>query len=134
MLLARLLATLALAALAACATVVPPPAAAPAGRDPQAAWAAVLERFVDEEGRTDFRGLASDRADLDAYVAWVARTSPASEPALFPTDGDRLAYYLNSYNALAMYNVIAAGFPRRWRATARSRSSSSASSRSADGR
>ena len=111
MLLARLLAPLALAALAACATIVPPPAAPPAGRDPQAAWAAVLERFVDEEGRTDFRGLAADRGDLDAYVAWVAQVSPASEPALFPTDGDRLAYYLNSYNALAMYNVIAAGFP-----------------------
>lgn len=109
--LARLLAPLALAALAACATLVPPPAAAPAGRDPQAAWVSVLERFVDEEGRTDFRGLAADRGDLDAYVAWVARTSPASEPALFPTEADRLAYYVNSYNALAMYNVIAADFP-----------------------
>jgi hypothetical protein len=109
--LARLLALLTLAALTACATLVPPPAAVPARRDPQAAWAAVLERFVDDEGRTDFHALAADRADLDAYVAWVARTSPASDPALFPTEGDRLAYYLNSYNALAMYNVIAAGFP-----------------------
>jgi hypothetical protein len=106
-----LLAALALLAVGACATIVPTPAAPTAGRDPQAAWASVLQRFVDEEGRTDFQGLAADRGDLDAYVAWVARVSPASDPALFPTEQDRLAYYLNSYNALAMYNVIDAGIP-----------------------
>jgi hypothetical protein len=106
-----ILASLALLALAACATTVPSPPPPSAGRDPQAAWASVLQRHVDEEGRVDFQGLAADRADLDTYVGWVARVSPASNPELFPTPQDRLAYYLNSYNALAMYNVIDAGIP-----------------------
>jgi hypothetical protein len=100
-----------LLAISACATAVPPPAAPAAGRDPQEAWAAVLRRFVDEEGRVDFAGLARDRGDLDAYVAWVYRVSPASDPALFPGRPDRLAYHVNAYNALAMHNVLAAGIP-----------------------
>jgi len=98
-------------AVAACPTVVPPPAATVAGRDPQEAWASVLERYVDDQGRVDFQGVAADRGDLDTYVAWVARVSPASNPELFPTQADRNAYYLNSYNALAMYNVLDAGIP-----------------------
>lgn len=97
--------------LSACATFVEPPANPQAGRDPQAAWAEVLRKHVDEQGRTDFEGLAADRADLDTYVAWVANVSPQTDPALFPSRNDQLAYYINSYNALAMYNVIDAGIP-----------------------
>lgn len=95
----------------ACATFVPPPTGPVTARDPQAAWAEVLRKHVDEQGRVDFQGLAADRAELDAYVAWVAQVSPASDPALFPTEQDRVAHYINSYNALAMYNVLDAGIP-----------------------
>jgi hypothetical protein len=101
----------ALLLLGACATTVPLPASTVAARDPQEAWASVLERYVDDQGRVDFQGVAADRGDLDTYVAWVARVSPASNPELFPTQADRNAYYLNSYNALAMYNVLDAGIP-----------------------
>jgi hypothetical protein len=101
----------ALLMLGACATVVPLPAGTVAGRDPQEAWAAVLERHVDGQGRVDFQGVAADRGDLDTYVAWVSQVSPASNPELFPTEADKLAYYLNSYNALAMYSVLDAGIP-----------------------
>jgi hypothetical protein len=107
----RVSALLVFLGLSACATIVPPPASTVAGRDPQEAWASVLERYVDDQGRVDFQGVAADRGDLDTYVAWVARVSPASNPELFPTQADRNAYYLNSYNALAMYNVIDAGIP-----------------------
>jgi hypothetical protein len=99
--------------VAACSTAVPVPPAAGLSdaRDPGRAWAAVLRRFVDEEGRVDFAGLAADRGDLDTFVAWVARVGPASAPATFPTREDRLACHLNAYNALAMYNVVDAGIP-----------------------
>ncbi|MGQ0655938.1 MAG: DUF547 domain-containing protein [Betaproteobacteria bacterium] len=90
-----------LAALAAgCAQLVPAPSAEPAG-DPHAAWARVLERFVDGEGRVDFAALARDRADLDTHVAWVYRSGPR-----------HLAEHINAYNALAMYNVLDSGIPR----------------------
>jgi hypothetical protein len=35
--------------------------------------------------------------------------SPRSHPALIPTPHDRLAYYIDAYNALAMYGVIRSG-------------------------
>jgi hypothetical protein len=71
----------------------------------------VLDARVDELGRIDFSGVAEDPADLDVYVAWVAAVSPESSPGTFPSPETRLAYYLNAYNALAMYNVIQSGVP-----------------------
>jgi hypothetical protein len=67
---------------------------------------AVLQRFVDREGRVDYTGLAKDPAQLDAYYALIARVSPDSHPALFPTDDARLAYWINAYNAAALKTVL----------------------------
>lgn len=113
----RLGALLAALALSACASMVPPPEASsirplPSVAQAEDAWADVLLAHVDDRGRTDFRSIRDrDPAELASYVAWVYRTSPASDPNLFPTRNDQLAYYLNSYNALAMYNVIDDGIP-----------------------
>jgi Protein of unknown function, DUF547 len=75
-------------------------------------WAAVVERFVDEYGRVDFEGIAQLPADLDAAVAYIASTSPESNPSLFANREARLAYYINAYNALAMFNVVDSGIPK----------------------
>jgi len=74
-------------------------------------WQAVLKNFVNDEGQVNFKELKAQPEDLESYVAWVARFSPHSHPQLFDTRQKTLAYYLNSYNALAMYNVIADGLP-----------------------
>jgi hypothetical protein len=71
----------------------------------------VLDRFVSGDGRVDFDGLVSDRADLDVYVEFVAEIAPWSHPDLFPTEADRLAYHINSYNALAMSGILDDGVP-----------------------
>jgi len=71
----------------------------------------VLAEHVDSDGAIDFVGLRERPRDLEAYVAWVAGHGPRSTPALFPTRESRLAYYINAYNALAMYQVVAT--PRR---------------------
>jgi hypothetical protein len=76
---------------------------------PYDAWARTLQRAVDEQGRIDFRAVAADPADLGAFVGWIAQVSPAHDPARFPSRADRLAYYLNAYNALAMYAVLYSG-------------------------
>jgi len=96
----------------ACATQIPPPktAAAP-GTDPQKAWANHLARFVDAEGRMDFAGMAKDPADLDRYLDYVARVGPESAPGDFPTPESKLAYYINTYNAVAMYDVLKSNSP-----------------------
>lgn len=76
-----------------------------------ASWSRTLQMYVDEQGRTDFRALASDNDDLRQFVSFVESTSPASHPDLFATDEEVLAYHINAYNALAMYGVIDEGIP-----------------------
>jgi len=78
------------------------------------AWARVLERFVDESGRTDFDALTMARADLDRFTDWVAATSPASSPGAFQTHNEVLAYHINAYNGLAMRGVIDEGIPENF--------------------
>jgi len=91
------------ALFASCASFVAPPNVAPAS-DPNAAWGRVLERFVDEQGRVAFDALRADSADLDAFVAHVARPSEQLEDC-----EQALVCWINAYNALAMYNVLHAG-------------------------
>ncbi len=68
-------------------------------------WAVILKQAVDAQGRIDFAGLAQNPSRLSAYVAYIGRTAPHNRPDLFPDRNSRLTYYLNSYNALAMYGV-----------------------------
>ncbi len=74
-------------------------------------WARVLGTFVNDRGEVDFHRLAKNPADLNTFVDYIAKVSPESAPALFPTRESRLAYHINAYNALAMYNVIDSGIP-----------------------
>ena len=70
------------------------------------AFDGVLGRFVDDRGRVDYAALARDRGDLDAYHARIAAVSPDTHAALFPTADDRLAYWINAYNASAIVTVL----------------------------
>ena len=90
-----------LALLAGCAQLVPAPDV-PVPPEPESAWQRVLERFVDEAGRVDYAGLARDPADLRGYVAWIHARGIDRQP---------LAFHLNAYNALAMYNALERGVP-----------------------
>jgi hypothetical protein len=92
----------------ACTTIgvsVPQPDAG----DPEAAWARVLARHVDPEGRIDFTGLAADRNDLGSFIGYIAHTPPDA----FAERQAKLAYLINSYNALSMASVLDLGIPER---------------------
>ncbi|MDE2471055.1 MAG: DUF547 domain-containing protein [Bradyrhizobium sp.] len=80
----------------------------------QAEWTQVLQRHVDAKGRVDFSGLMGDHIGLENVVKFVRAVDPASAPALFPTAADRLAFYVDAYNALAMDGVLDAGVPERF--------------------
>ena len=97
--------------LTGCTTLVKVPEATTVKENPDEAWATVLSRFVDETGRIDFAKLSHDSASLKAYVSYVSRVSPKSNPDKFPTRDSQIAFYLNSYNALSMYNIIDGGIP-----------------------
>jgi hypothetical protein len=74
-------------------------------------WQQVLSTYVDAQGRTDFIALADNSAELQNYVTFVATYGPASNPADFPDRESALAYYVNTYNALAMQGVVNEGIP-----------------------
>lgn len=65
-----------------------------------------LARFVDDAGGVDYPGAKRDRGDLSRYVGRVAVVSPDSRPALFTSDDDRLAYWINAYNAWVLHAVL----------------------------
>jgi hypothetical protein len=69
---------------------------------------AVLRRYVGPDGLVDYDGLAQDAEPLERFVDALARTSPDSAAGLFPGREDRLAYWINAYNALMLRRVVRA--------------------------
>jgi Protein of unknown function, DUF547 len=82
------------------------------GPPPFQAWAKVLAKHVDSEGRIDFDALAKDRLELDQFVAYVYDNGPNNRAELFQTPQSVLAFHINAYNALAMHKVLESGIPR----------------------
>ena len=105
----RASAVIGLLLVAGCVVRHPLPTVAEPGRSPLESWALVLERHVDEQGRVDFTGITAEPDPLEHYVAYVGTVSETAEPK---TPDDRraaIAFSINAYNALAMYNVIVSG-------------------------
>lgn len=84
---------------------VPVPRVSVSDTEARAAWQRILDRHVGEAGDVDFESIAREPGDLEAYVGWAAENGPSSTPGRFPDRPSRLAYYLNTYNALAMWNA-----------------------------
>ena len=72
-------------------------------------WNAVLKNYVDPQGYVDYLGLASNRTQFDQYLQAIKTTGPKSHPELFPSTNDKLAYYINAYNALVFEGVLNRG-------------------------
>jgi len=96
----------AVATLVVAALVAVPAAAAGFSYDD---WGKVLGKYVNEKGYVNYDALAKDRADLDRFVASIEKTSPKSDPKLFPTKNDQLAYWINAYNAQVFRKVLGRG-------------------------
>jgi hypothetical protein len=106
---ALLLVALTLLLLAGCTTVGPRSESTGTYSGPadfHADFDSFLRRHVDDRGRVDYRAALADRADLDRYIALLARVSPDSHPDWFPGYGDRLAYWINAYNASVLQLVL----------------------------
>jgi len=68
---------------------------------PAMAWGKVLSKAVDRRGNVDYDYVRRHRRPLDDYVAWAARDVNLK---FNPSTGH--AFWLNTYNALAIYQVI----------------------------
>lgn len=62
----------------------------------------VLQRYVNPDGWVDYDGLARNRRELNGYLQQLA----SAQPAMFPTDRDRLAFWINAYNAYTLDAVL----------------------------
>ncbi len=77
-------------------------------------WQATLDKFVDEQGRTNFAALSNDSQAIQRFLDAIAKVSPNSHPELFTTREEVLAYHVNTYNALAMWGVVERGIPKNF--------------------
>lgn len=73
-----------------------------AGRVLHSEWGALLARFVDAEGQVEYRTLARVQRLFATYVERLATTDPDA----FADSADQLAFFLNAYNALALFQAV----------------------------
>nr|WP_323379067.1 DUF547 domain-containing protein [Pyxidicoccus xibeiensis] len=87
------------------------PARVPSADEPfhYQGYARVL-RHVRSDGDVDFASVGRERQALDGFVRSLASFSPHNRPDVFPTSEDALAYWLNTYNALVLQQVVD-GYP-----------------------
>jgi hypothetical protein len=69
-------------------------------------YAALLKTYVSERGLVDYQALSQNQQELDRFYAQIALQSPDSHPHLFPTQHDRLAYWINAYNTTVIKGVL----------------------------
>ena len=67
-----------------------------------AGWNTILKHYVNEQGLVNYRGLRADSLALNAYLQDLASHMPSKSW----TDNDRLAYWINSYNAYTVQLII----------------------------
>jgi len=73
-----------------------------------AQWNTLLSKYVNDEGDVDYKGFQSDLASLENYLNLLAENSPKK----VWTKNEKLAYYINLYNA-ATVKLILDNYPTR---------------------
>ena len=66
----------------------------------------VLNSYVDNEGRVDYNSIRENPFALQPFLDFVVSFSPQFNPELFPTNNDKKAYWINTYNGLMIQTVI----------------------------
>jgi len=64
-------------------------------------WAGVLNKYVDEQGRVDYAGLMTNRRELDAFIGSLNRVDVSTLGEV-----DRMAFWINAYNALTVQLIL----------------------------
>jgi hypothetical protein len=62
----------------------------------------LLEKHVNQNSWVDYDGLSTDRGKLNEYLRQLASAQPTS----FSTDRDRLAFWIDAYNAFTLASVL----------------------------
>ncbi len=68
-------------------------------------YAAALSQYVDEKRMVDYRGLKANSDDLDAFAAALGTLSAETYEGW--TEEQKIAFWVNAYNALTLEAIIA---------------------------
>lgn len=81
-------------------------------------WNVLLKKYVDDDGNVNYKGFQNDIQALEAYLKTLANNPPSKSWS----KNERLAYYINLYNAATVklivdnYPVISIkDIPNRWK-------------------
>ncbi|WP_345049866.1 DUF547 domain-containing protein [Hymenobacter glaciei] len=79
------------------------PTAATATTPPtHAGWNTIVKQYVNQQGLVNYRGLRTDSLALNAYIQDLGSHMPSKSW----TDNDRLAYWINAYNAYTVQLIV----------------------------
>lgn len=70
-----------------------------------AAFDHILKRYVLDDGTVKYAALKAGLDPLTGFVQQIGAVSPDSNPSLFPSRAHKLAYWLNAYNALVLWEM-----------------------------
>lgn len=65
----------------------------------------LLQKYV-QGNRVDYNGLIADQEQLFKITDQLSVKSPDSHPDEFKTDSDKLAYWINAYNAFILKKIV----------------------------
>jgi hypothetical protein len=72
----------------------------------------ILKRYVLADGTVKYAALKAGLDPLTGFVQQIQAVSPESHPALFPSRAYKLAYWINTYNALVLW-AMAKEYPEK---------------------
>jgi Protein of unknown function, DUF547 len=67
-------------------------------------YAAVLSRYVNDDGLVNYTALQSDRQQLDTFNTAIGTVTPATYKSW--NDQQKIAFLMNAYNALTLQSII----------------------------
>ena len=66
----------------------------------------ILSKYVDTDGLVNYQAIIDSPYNINEYLDFIKNVSPQSHPKLFLTQNDKLAYWINAYNALVIKLMI----------------------------
>ena len=72
----------------------------------------ILKKYVLDNGTVQYAALKGGLDPLARFVQQIGAVSPDSHPSLFPSRAHKLAYWLNTYNALVLW-AMAKEYPEK---------------------
>ena len=67
-----------------------------------APWTALLSKYVEDNGLVNYTGFIAEKAELEKYLETLSNNAPADNWS----DNEKLAYWINAYNAFTVKLIV----------------------------